>query len=86
MNQLQTIQSKIYEIRGQRVMLDFDLAKMYGTETKVLKQAIKHKISRKTPDITLQFRNLQVLCHILHRTLHSLLIRGTEIRHIIYLL
>ena len=46
MNQLQTIQSKIYEIRGQRVMLDFDLAKMYGTETKVLKQAIKRNIRR----------------------------------------
>ena len=30
---LQLIQSKIYEIRGQRVMLDFDLAQMYGTET-----------------------------------------------------
>ena len=38
---LQLIQSKIYEIRGQRVMLDFDLAQMYGTETKVLKQAVK---------------------------------------------
>ena len=33
-DQLQVIQSKIYEIRGQKVMLDFDLAEMYGTETK----------------------------------------------------
>ena len=41
---LQLIQSKIYEIRGQRVMLDFDLAQMYGTETKVLKQAVKRNI------------------------------------------
>ena len=39
---LQLIRSKIYEIRGQQVMLDFDLAQMYGTETKVLKQAVKH--------------------------------------------
>ena len=31
---LQIIQDKIYEIRGQRVMLDFDLAELYGTETK----------------------------------------------------
>ena len=44
MNQLELIQSKIYEIRGQRVMLDFDLAQMYGTETKVLKQAVKRNI------------------------------------------
>lgn len=37
MEQLQVIQSKIYEIRGQKVMLDFDLAEMYGIETRVLK-------------------------------------------------
>ena len=36
--ELQPIQNKIYEIRGCRVMLDFDLAEMYGIETRVLKQ------------------------------------------------
>lgn len=46
MNQLQVIQSKIYEMRGQRVMLDFDLAEMYGTETKVLKQSVRRNIRR----------------------------------------
>ena len=46
MNQLQVIESKIYEIRGQRVMLDFDLAQLYGTETRVLKQAVKRNIQR----------------------------------------
>jgi len=44
--QLNTIQSKIYEIRGQRVMLDFDLAEMYGTETKYLKRAVRTHIKR----------------------------------------
>ncbi|MBU0766064.1 MAG: ORF6N domain-containing protein, partial [Bacteroidetes bacterium] len=39
--QLQTIQNRIYEIRGQKIMLDFDLAEMYEVETKVLKQAIR---------------------------------------------
>ena len=34
MNEVAVIQSMIYEIRGQRVMLDFDLAVMYGVETK----------------------------------------------------
>ncbi len=34
--ELQTIQSRIYEIRGQKVMLDFDLAALYETETKQL--------------------------------------------------
>ena len=46
MNQLQLIQSKIYEIRGQKVMLDFDLAEMYGTETKYLKRSVKRNIER----------------------------------------
>lgn len=32
MNELQVIQSKIFEIRGQNVMLDYDLAEMYGVE------------------------------------------------------
>lgn len=40
------IQNKIYEIRGQQVMLDFDLAEMYGMETKVLKQSVKRNIKR----------------------------------------
>ena len=43
---LQIIQSKIYEIRGQRVMLDFDLAELYGTETKYLKRAVKNNMKR----------------------------------------
>lgn len=46
MNELQLIQSKIYEIRGQRVMLDFDLAEMYGTETGQLKRAVRRNIER----------------------------------------
>ena len=39
--ELQTIQNKIYEIRGQRVMLDRDLAELYGVETKALNKAVK---------------------------------------------
>lgn len=44
--QLQTIQNKIYEIRGQNVMLDFDLAELYEVETRVLKQAVRRNIDR----------------------------------------
>lgn len=40
------IQQKIYVIRGEQVMLDSDLAEMYGMETKVLKQAVKRNINR----------------------------------------
>ena len=46
MNEIQVIQNKIYEIRGQRVMLDFDLAAMYGVETRTLNQAVKRNIER----------------------------------------
>lgn len=42
----QPIQSKIYEIRGQRVMLDFDLAELYQVETRALKQAVRRNIER----------------------------------------
>lgn len=40
------VQNLIYEIRGKRVMLDFDLAKLYQIETKVLKQAVRRNIER----------------------------------------
>lgn len=56
MNDIQIIQiqSKIYEIRGQRVMLDFDLAAMYGVETRVLNQAVKRNIERFPEDFMFQ--------------------------------
>jgi len=38
---LQVIQNRIYEVRGQRMMLDFDLAELYQVETRVLNQAVK---------------------------------------------
>ena len=44
--ELQIIQSKIYEIRGMRVMLDYDLAEMYQVETKNLKRSVRRNIER----------------------------------------
>ena len=46
MNEIQIIQQKIYGIRGQRVMLDFDLAELYQVETRALNQAVKRNIDR----------------------------------------
>ncbi|PHR73615.1 MAG: DNA-binding protein [Lutibacter sp.] len=43
---LQVIQNKIYSIRNQKVMLDFDLAELYQVETRVLKQAVRRNIKR----------------------------------------
>lgn len=55
--QLQLIQNKIYEIRGIRVMLDRDLAEMYGVETRVLNQAVKRNIKRFPDDFMFQVTN-----------------------------
>lgn len=52
--QLQTIQTKIYEIRSHKVMLDFDLAALYETETRILKQAVKRNIDRFPEDFMFQ--------------------------------
>jgi hypothetical protein len=52
--QLQVIQTKIYEVRGQKVMLDFDLAELYETETRVLKQSVKRNINRFPSDFMFQ--------------------------------
>jgi len=46
MNEIDKIQSNIYEIRGQRVMLDFELANMYGVETAQLKRQVRCNIER----------------------------------------
>jgi hypothetical protein len=42
----ETIASKIYLIRGQKVMLDRDLAELYGVETRVLNQAVTINVDR----------------------------------------
>ena len=52
--ELQVIQSKIYEIRGSKVMLDFDLAKLYSTETSLLKRAVRRNMERFPEDFMLQ--------------------------------
>ena len=46
MDELQNIQNLIYVIRGQRVMLDFDLAMLYEVETRSLNQTVIHTLSQ----------------------------------------
>lgn len=46
MEELEIIQNKIYEIRGYKVMLDFDLAEMYQVKTKRLKEAVRRNMER----------------------------------------
>ena len=54
MNEVQIIQQKIYEIRGQRVILDFDLAELYQVTTGNLNKAVKRNIRRFPPDFMFQ--------------------------------
>lgn len=51
---IRSIQNRIYEIRGERVMLDFDLADLYEVETRILNQAVKRNIKRFPKDFMFQ--------------------------------
>lgn len=51
---VETIEAMIYTIRGLKVMLDSDLAKLYGVETKVLNQAVKRNLRRFPDDFMFQ--------------------------------
>ena len=53
----QNIQSKILTFREQQVMIDLDLAELYGVETKVLNQAVKRNIERFPEDFMFQLSN-----------------------------
>ena len=55
--QLTVIQTKIFEIRGQKVMLDFDLAELYQTETKYLKRSVRQNINRFPADFMFELTN-----------------------------
>lgn len=51
------IQKKIYNIRGEQVMFDNDLAEFYGIETRILNQAVKRNINRFPADFMFQLTN-----------------------------
>jgi hypothetical protein len=51
---MEKIEAMIYTVHGQRVMLDSDLAKLYGVDTKILKQAVKRNRERFPSDFLLE--------------------------------
>lgn len=53
---LAIIQQKIYEIRGEKVMLDFDLAELYAVETRILNQTVKRNSDRFPKDFMFQLK------------------------------
>ena len=52
--ELQVIQNIIYKVRGQNIMLDFDLAAMYKVETRRLKEQVKRNVERFPDDFMFQ--------------------------------
>lgn len=54
---IERIESAILRIRGEKVMLDQDIAELYGVETRALVQAIKRNIDRFPSDFMFQFSN-----------------------------
>ena len=69
MDDIAIIENKIYEIRGQKVMLDFDLAEMYEIETKVLKQSVRRNIERFPEDFMFRLTNEE--CNYLINSIRS---------------
>jgi len=58
---IEKVESKIYVIRGQRVMLDKDLAELYGVKTKALNQAVKRNIERFPEDFMFLLTRQEIL-------------------------
>lgn len=59
MNIIRSIQNRIYEVRGEKVMLDFDLATLYEVETRVLNQAVKRNSKRFPKDFMFQLKTTE---------------------------
>jgi hypothetical protein len=57
--EIEVIQNKIFEIRGCKVMFDFDLALMYNVETKVFKQSVRRNINRFPEDFMFELTEIE---------------------------
>ena len=71
--EIHNIQSRIYEIRRQKVMLDYDLALLYETETKVLKQTVRRNFSRFPSDFMFELTSEEL------KNLRSQIVTSKEI-------
>lgn len=59
MNDIELIRSKIYEVRGQKVMLDRDLAELYNVSTSTLNKSVKRNIRRFPEDFMFQLNKAE---------------------------
>ncbi len=77
----EVIMNKIYYIRGHKVMLDKDLAEMYGVETRVLKQAVKRNIKRFPERYMFELTNTEAVAS---RSQAATIKRGENIKYLPY--
>ena len=80
---IQTIQNRIYEIRGERVMIDMDLASLYEVETRVLNQSVKRNIKRFPKDFMFQltkteFENIKYQIETLKENMSSQIVMTSQ--------
>lgn len=82
MNPPKPIDSLILTIRGQKVLLDADLAELYGVPTKVLNQAIKRNAERFPPDFRFQLTREEAESVMSSRSQSVTLKRGQNIKYL----
>ena len=81
---LETIEQKIFLIRGQKIMLDRDLAALYGIQTKALNQAVKRNIDRFPDDFVFQLTGEETESVARSRSQSVTLKRGSNIKYLPY--
>jgi phage regulator Rha-like protein len=83
---IEVIESKIYMVRGRKIMLDRDLAKLYGVKTKVLNQAVKRNKARFPEDFMFQLTKEEAEEILLFSSRSQLvtLKRGQNIKYLPY--
>ena len=78
------IDDRILSIRGYRIMLDADLAELYGVTTKRLNEQVKRNLKRFPRDFMFRLNSLEVETHVLSRSQFATLKRGKNIKHLPY--
>jgi hypothetical protein len=81
---LDVIERRIVEFRGQRVLLDRDLATLYGVETRTLNQAVKRNLDRFPPDFMFRLTAKDAADHLPSRSQTVILKRGQNVKYAPY--
>jgi len=81
---IEAVEPLIREIRGERVILDFDLARLYGVPTRALNQAVKRNADRFPPDFLFRLTESEARGTLRSRSQFVTLKRGQNIKYLPY--